>query len=41
MHPRTRAVPDPVKAARDKHQAEAICAAYNDNIPGVPNACKK
>ena len=39
--PKIRSVPDPVKAAKDQHRVEAICAAYNNNIPGFANACKK
>jgi hypothetical protein len=35
----TRAVADPVKQQRDLQRARAICAAYNRNVPGAPNAC--
>jgi hypothetical protein len=38
--PKTHVAPDTVKAARDQRQSQAICAAYGNNIPGIPNACK-
>lgn len=39
VRPRTRSVPDPVKAAKDQRQTKAICAAYDNNIPGFVGAC--
>lgn len=39
--PKTRAVPDPVKAAKDQRRHQAICAAYDNNIAGIPNACAR
>jgi hypothetical protein len=39
--PKTRSVPDPVKAAKDLQRSQAICAAYDNNIPGIPGACKQ
>jgi hypothetical protein len=36
----TRAVVDAAKKQRDAVRARAICAAYNNNVPGMPaNAC--
>jgi hypothetical protein len=35
----TRPVADPHKAQRDLERAEAICAAFGRNIPGMPDAC--
>jgi hypothetical protein len=41
IHPKTRVVPDPVKSEKDQHRSQAICAAYTNNIPGIPGACNK
>jgi hypothetical protein len=34
-----RAVPNPAKAQRDLIRAQALCAAYDRNVPGAPSAC--
>ncbi len=34
-----RAVHDPAKAAKDRQRGQAICAAFNNNVPGAPGQC--
>lgn len=35
-----RAIPYPRKEEKDRLRIEALCTAFNGNIPGFPNACK-
>jgi hypothetical protein len=38
--PTVRSAPDPNKAAKDKKRAQALCAAFNNSVPGAPaNYC--
>jgi hypothetical protein len=39
--PAMRTVRDPAKAARDTVKLRALCAAYGNNLPGLPGACYK
>jgi len=37
--PRMRAVRDTARAEKLRHQLQVLCAAHNNNIPGLPRAC--
>ncbi len=38
---RVRRVKDAQKSQKEQRLATAVCAAYKNNVPGLPNACKK
>lgn len=40
VRPKIRAVLNAAKTAKDQRQIKALCEAYNNNIPGIPGACK-
>jgi hypothetical protein len=40
VRPTVRAVANPARAAKTQRESKAVCDAYNNNLPGIPDACK-